>query len=363
MLNLINTKRKIIALFLIIICSAFLFRDISYADASDTANTGSRLTQELSESQTAELANYDTLVKMMVDIFSFETNYGDSSLNDIGSLLYELIETSLEKFSDFTKSTLYRYIQGLALMFLMINFMLKLYEDNQFNFEGELMTKEIMRSCVYFVFALLIIILLKHYVIFLSSFFRIIKKKVLVLKSNNDLGSVEALVNTIKPKTIAYYILEDSNLVGTGSLIQEIAIRSKEASLRSMYMFPWILTWVSKVGELIIVFLNSVLFIVYGTFYSISLFNVLNDIKTSNFLIYSRYITSLAVEEVVIIAVIYISEIMLNPLINRILTNIAEGDSNLSFISMAIIVTAACFSKFIILILTFPLSRRLLGAH
>ena len=127
-------------------------------------------------------------------------------------------------------------------------------------------------------------------------------------------------------------------------------------------MFPWILTWISKVGELIIVFLNSTLLIVYGTYYSISLFNVLNDIKTSNFLIYSRHITAIAVEEVVILGVIYISEIMLNPFMNRILNNIASGSSNLSFVSMAIIVTAVCFTKFVLLILTFPLTKRLLGA-
>ena len=331
-----------------------------YADATDSVTYN--LTTELSESQKAELENFDTLAKMMTDIFSFDKNMGDSSLNDTGNLLYELIDTALVKFDDFTKSTMYRYIQGLALLFLMINFMIKLYEDNQFNFEDEVMTKEIMRSCVYFVFALLVIMMLKYYVKFLLSFFRFLVDKMITLRTNNDLGVVTALTNTIRPKTVAYYILQDSKLVGSGSLIQEVAIRSKEASLRSMYMFPWILTWISKVGELIIVFLNSTLLIVYGTYYSISLFNVLNDIKTSNFLIYSRHITAIAVEEVVILGVIYISEIMLNPFMNRILNNIASGSSNLSFVSMAIIVTAVCFTKFVLLILTFPLTKRLLGA-
>ena len=331
-----------------------------YADATDSVTYN--LTTELSESQKAELENFDTLAKMMTDIFSFDKNMGDSSLNDTGNLLYELIDTALVKFDDFTKSTMYRYIQGLALLFLMINFMIKLYEDNQFNFEDEVMTKEIMRSCVYFVFALLIIMMLKYYVKFLLSFFRFLVDKMITLRTNNDLGVVTALTNSIRPKTVAYYILQDSKLVGSGSLIQEVAIRSKEASLRSMYMFPWILTWISKVGELIIVFLNSTLLIIYGTYYSISLFNVLNDIKTSNFLIYSRHITAIAVEEAVILGVIYISEIMLNPFMNRILNNIASGSSNLSFVSMAIIVTAVCFTKFVLLILTFPLTKRLLGA-
>ena len=350
-----------IVIITMVLLSLYIINPI-YADATDSVSHTYHLTEELNESQKEELKNFDTLAKMLTDIFSFDKNMGHDSLNDTGSLLYELIDTALVKFDDFTKSTMYRYIQGLALLFLMINFMIKLYEDNQFNFEDEMMTKEIMRSCVYFVFALLVIMMLKYYVKFLLSFFRFLIDKMTTLRTNNDLGVVTALTNTIRPKTVAYYILQDSNLVGTGSLIQEVAIRSKEASLRSMYMFPWIITWISKVGELIIVFLNSTLLIVYGTYYSISLFNVLNDIKTSNFLIYSRHITAIAVEEVVIMGVIYISEIMLNPFMNRILNNIASGLSNLSFVSMAIIVTAVSFTKFVLLILTFPLSKRLLGA-
>ncbi|MBR0038808.1 MAG: hypothetical protein IJP71_02250 [Lachnospiraceae bacterium] len=351
---------SIVLITLVVLVSFSLLVNVVYADATDTVTYD--LTTELTEAQVAELSNFDTLAKMMTDIFSFDRHMGDNSLNDTGSLLYELIDSALVKFDDFTNSTMYRYIQGLALLFLMINFMIKLYEDNQFDFEDEMITKEIMRSCVYFVFALLIIILLKYYVKFLLSFFRFLVDKMITLKTNNDLGTVETLTNTIKPKTVAYYILQDSQLVGSGSLIQEVAIRSKEASLRSMYMFPWILTWISKVGELIIVFLNSTLLIVYGTYYSLSIFNILNDIKTSNFLKYSRFITAIAVEEVVIIGVIYISEIMLNPYMNRILNNIASGKSDLSFVSMAIIVTAVSFTKFVLLVLTFPLSKRLLGA-
>ena len=357
--NFIKKNKKIISIALGLFISTVLFTNNTFADATDVVTYD--LTIELTEAQVAELNNFDTLAKMMTDIFSFDKNMGDSSLNDTGNLLYELIETALVKFDEFTESTMYRYIQGLALLFLMINFMIKLYDDNQFNFEDEMMIKEMMRSCIYFVFALLIILMLKYYVKFLLSFFRFLIDRMIILRTNNDLGVVESLTSTIKPKTVAYYILQDSKLVGSGSLIQEVAIRSKEASLRSMYMFPWILTWISKVGELIIVFLNSTLLIIYGTYYSISLFNILNDVKTSNFLKYSRYITAIAIEEVVIIGVIYISDIMLNPFMNRILNNIASGKSDLSFVSMAIIVTAVSFTKFILLILTYPLSKRLLG--
>lgn len=360
-LKKINTKiiknRFISILFVFFI----LFIPIAtYADASSPSTYD--LTRELSSSEEAELKNFDTLTKLMEDIFSFNTEYGDSTINNTSSLLYELLESALVKWDDFTKSTVYRYVQGLALLFLMIAFMIKIYEDNQVNFEGEMVTKEMIRSMVYFVFALLVLILLKYYVQFILAFFRFLVDRIITLKDSSDLGVVENLTSTIKPKTIAYYILQDSNLVGSGSLIEEVSIRSKEASLRSMYMFPWILTWISKVGELIVIFINSTLLIIYGTFFPIALYDVFDDLKKSNFLVYGKHFTSIAVEEVLIVSVVYIGNLFLNPYINRILNNIASGSSNLSFVSMAIVVTAAMSSKVILLVATFPLSKKLMGA-
>ena len=118
---------------MVVLVSFSLLVNVVYADATDTVTYD--LTTELTEAQVAELSNFDTLAKMMTDIFSFDRHMGDNSLNDTGSLLYELIDSALVKFDDFTNSTMYRYIQGLALLFLMINFMIKLYEDNQFDFE------------------------------------------------------------------------------------------------------------------------------------------------------------------------------------------------------------------------------------
>ena len=118
--NLIRNNKVVISIVLIVPLIIPIFANITFADATDTVTYD--LTTELTEAQIAELSNFDTLSKMMTDIFSFDRQMGDNSLNDTGSLLYELIESALVKFDDFTNSTMYRYIQGLALLFLMINF-------------------------------------------------------------------------------------------------------------------------------------------------------------------------------------------------------------------------------------------------
>ena len=106
--KLLHENRHIVFVILILIISFTLLVKNTFADATDTVNYD--LTLELSESQIADLSNFDTLAKMMTDIFSFDRQMGDNSLNDTGSLLYELIESALLKFDDFTNSTMYRYI-------------------------------------------------------------------------------------------------------------------------------------------------------------------------------------------------------------------------------------------------------------
>lgn len=350
---------KIIALFLLFLLSINIFTTFAYANASSTITYN--LSEELTDAEKAELDSYDTLTKMVEDIFSFSNERGDANINDTANLLFELIDKAIENFDVIAQSTLYRYIQGLAFLFLMIFFSIKIYDENSLGMEREFLTKEMAKTIMIFVFSILIIVEFKHFVIFLFAFFRFLISKIIVLKANSDIGDVQEIGVIVNPENIAYHILQESGLVGGASLIEEVSIRSKEASLRSMYMFPWMVNWVGKLGELIIAFVNSVLLLIYGTFFPISVADLVGDIKNSKFITYGKYLTSIAIEEVVIIATIYISEIILNPYIIQSLTNIANGTSNLSFVNMAIIITAVSFSKFIVLCLTFGLSRKLVG--
>ena len=233
-----------------------LFTFASYAGADDTSH--SDLTKELTYTEQTELNDFDTLAKMIKDIFSFNKEKGDESVNDVGQLLYDLLDTGLEKFNKVVDTTLYSYIQGIALMFLMINFLIKVYQEFDIGLDENVFNREFIRECIMFLFALIAIIVLKYFVIFIFAFFRFLMDKMLYIQSTEELGSVVNITNNVKSDRIAYEILRESGLVGKTSLIEEVSIRSKEASLRTMYMIPWVSTWICKVGELIIVFVNAV---------------------------------------------------------------------------------------------------------
>ena len=319
------------------------------------------LTKELSYSEENELFEYDALSRIIKDIFSFDKERGDASVNNIGNLLYDLIDTGLQKFSDISDTSLYKYVQGIAIMFLMINFLIKVYQEFDTGLDDEVYTKEFIRECIVLIIALILILVLKYFVIFIFSFFRFLMDKMLYLRTTNELGSVVDISNNVKSDRIAYEILREGGLVGRGSLVEEISKRSKEASLRSMYMIPWVSTWICKVGELIVIFVNSVLLIIYSIFVCISVSDIVVDIKNSKFITYTKYLVSIAIQEVIIISVVYISELVLNPYIQKILINLNNGNSNLSFINAAIIITAIEFTKLIVLISTFSLSKKLMG--
>ena len=346
---------SILMLFFVFISSC------SFTYATVLGNTHNDLTKDLSSSEEEEIFEYDALTKIIKDIFSFDRERGDASVNNIGNLLYDLIDTGLQKFSDISDTTIYKYVQGVAIMFLMINFLIKVYQEFDTGLDEEVFTKEFIRECIVLIIALIAILILKYFVIFIFSFFRFLMDKMLYISSNNELGSVTDISNNVKSDRIAYEILRESGLVGRGSLVEEISKRSKEASLRSMYMIPWVSTWICKVGELIVVFVNSILLIVYSIFICISVSDIVVDIKNSKFITYVKYFVSIAIQEVIIIIVIYIGELILNPYIQKILINLNNGTSNLSFINAAIIITAIEFTKLIVLISTFSLSKKLMG--
>ena len=189
------------------------------------------LTKELSYSEENELFEYDALSRIIKDIFSFDKERGDASVNNIGNLLYDLIDTGLQKFSDISDTSLYKYVQGIAIMFLMINFLIKVYQEFDTGLDDEVYTKEFIRECIVLIIALILILVLKYFVIFIFSFFRFLMDKMLYLRTTNELGSVVDISNNVKSDRIAYEILREGGLVGRGSLVEEISKRSKEASL------------------------------------------------------------------------------------------------------------------------------------
>ena len=319
------------------------------------------LSTELTEEEEAKLSKYDSFSNMVCDIFNFERENGTSNLSDVENLLYELLNTAIDKFNVISDSRLFRYIQSVAIIFLMINFSIRLYDKMSTGLEKEWITKEMITQYSLFILALLVIICIRHFVIFYMRFFRFLLDRAIEIRESQGIGEVLDIKNVINGKRITYEILKQSGLIENSSLIEEVSLRSKEASLRSMYMLPWIVSWVSKVGELIIIFLNTISLLIYSTFYSIALTDIVNDIKKSKFLIYSKYLISLSVQEVVIIVTIYISELIVNPYISSILNGMISGETSISYIAFAIIVTAIDLTKLIMLIFTFSLSKRLMG--
>lgn len=316
---------------------------------------------ELTSEEEAKISKYDSILNMVCDIFNFERENGTTNLSNVENLLYELLNTSIEKFEDISESRLFRYIQSVAIIFLMINFCVRLYDKMSTGLEKEWLTKEMISQYMLFILALLVIICIKHFVIFYMSFFRFLLDRAIVIRENYEIGEIANIKNVVNGKRIAYEILKESGLIENSSLIEEVTLRSKESSLRSMYMLPWIISWISKVGELIIIFINTISLLIYSTFYSIALTDIVNDIKKSKFIIYSKYLISLSVQEVAIIITIYVSELILNPYILGILNGMLNGENNLSFIALAIIITAIDMTKLVMLILTFTLSKRLMG--
>ena len=347
-----SCNNKIRFIFVIIVMTLFVRGIKVYATSFNNP---------LNEEERVEIKKYDSLTKMISDIYSFNVDNGTAELTNTETLLLNLVNTSIVKFDSFTRTRLYRYIQATALLLLMINFMLNIFDEKSVGYEEGFLSKKIFKQYCMFVIVLILIITLKTYVIFIMGFFRFLLQKAVEIHTNNELGSTLNVSNLINSERIVYNVLSDAGLIGNASAIEEVAIRSKEAGIRSMYMFPWIGTWIGKVGQLVIIFTNTVGLVIYSIFYCISVTDTVNNLKKSKFLNYSKYLAALAVQEVVIVVVMYISDLLLNKYIVDLLEIVKSGTSNLSYVNIAIIITAISLSKCILLIGTFSLSKKLMG--
>lgn len=344
--------KRVALIFVAIVVISFTNKENIYATSFNNP---------LNEAELTEIKKYDSLVKMISDIYSFNVDNGTAELTNIETLLYNLVDSSIVKFDAFTRTRLYRYIQATALLLLMINFMLNIFDENSVGYEEGFLSKKLFKQYCLFVLVLILIITIKTYVIFIMGFFRFLMQKAIEIHTNNELGVTQNISNIINSDRIVYNILNDAGLINNVSTIEEVALRAKESSIRSMYIFPWIGTWIGKVGQLVIIFTNTVSLIIYSLFYCISVTDTVNDLKKSKFLNYSKYLGALAIQEVIIVVVLYVSDLLLNKYIVDLLEVVKTGTSNLSYLNVAIIITAISISKSILLIGTFSLSRKLMG--
>lgn len=347
----------------VILCITFVsFFSCGYSFAA--TSTPSDLTKDLDESEQAEISDYKDLQEMVGQIYDVSNYMGTDELSDPIKLMYSLVSQilvywDLDNPNSFPHSSLYHLLVGLALIFLVANFSIKMYEESSAGIELKVNSSLMLKKYVQFIFAILMIYNLKSIVFFVFGFFRFVLKLCMNVTKANFIGTPEN-IDVLNSERMSFEILKQNGIVKSNTLLDEVIVRSKESAVRTQYMVPWVFSWISKLALVIVIFVNSIKLFVHSAFYVVALGDFLGDIKRSKFIEYTKVLIALVLEEAVIVVVLYLSNLLLNPYLQDLLRDgISSG--GLSFLTLAMIFTGVSMSKVFVIISSSIIAKRIVG--
>ena len=297
---------------------------------------------------------------MVSHIFEIDTEMGTEDLQDPITLMYSLVSRILEYWDkEFVKSTLYHLLVGLSLMFLMANFCIKIYEEQSAGIDLKINSNLMIKKYIQIIFAILLIYNLRIVVYFILGFFRFVLKLCMNYISANFIGTPDE-INVLNSKRVAFEILKQHKIIKTNTLLEDVVARSNESAIRTQYTIPWVFSWISKLALVVVIFINSIKLFVYSAFYVVSLGDFIGDLKRSKFIQYTKILTSLVLEESVIVVILYLSNLLLNPYLYDLLSDGVEN-GGLSFLTLAMIFTGVQMSKVFVIVSSGEITKRIVG--
>lgn len=348
--------------FVIIWCTfvSFFICEYSYAAPASPSD----LTKELDESEQAKISDYKDLQEMVGQIYDVSNYMGTDELSDPIKLMYSLVSQILvywdiDNPNSFPHSSLYHLLVGLALIFLVANFSIRMYEESSAGLELKINSNLMLKKYVQFIFAILMIYNLKSIVFFIFGFFRFVLKLCMNVTETNFIGTPEN-IDILNPQRIAYEILNQNGIINTDTLLDGVIVRSRESAVRTQYMVPWVFSWISKMALVVVVFVNSVKLFVHSGFYIVALGDFIGDIKRSKFIEYTKVLIALVLEEAVIVVVLYLSNLLLNPYLQDLLKNGIQNNG-LSYMTLAMIFTGVSMSKVFVIVSSSIIAKRIVG--
>lgn len=301
--------------------------------------------------------NFAAFRDMIAEIFSVSGGESALSFANPSELLFAFSNRVVVGFSEFTHSDLYSFFVGIALIFLMTHFVIRNYEENNILHEQGLFTQRMMRKYVSFITALILIYWMRSIIYFLLALFRFVLYFAVDITDRNT--SIVDLSGIFDANTISYKILDAEKVFNGTALIDETIARSKEAALRNLYFVPWLIAWISKLGIVVIVMENAIRILTYVSTYVLSISDVIHNLKNSRLINYTKNIIALAFQQTVIVLVLYFFNLLCNPYLKTILTDVMNGSGN--YLSLAIIFVAVQSAKLLVLIGSRGIAKRTFG--
>ncbi|MDO5564599.1 MAG: hypothetical protein Q4F88_05160 [Eubacteriales bacterium] len=301
--------------------------------------------------------NFATFRDMIAEIFNVSGGEVALSFANPSELIFTFSNRVVVGFSEFTHSDLYSFFVGVALIFLMTNFIIKNYEENQVLKDDGFFSQRMLKKYVAFITCLILIYWMRSIIYFILALFRFVLY--FAVDITDSVTGITDISGIFDANTISFRILDAEKVFDGTALIDETIARSKEAALRNLYFVPWVIAWVSKLGIVVIVMENAIKLLTYASVYVLSISDVVHGLKDSRLINYTKNIIALAFQQIVIVLILYFFKIVCNPYLKQILSDVMSAKGN--YLSLAIIFVSVQTAKLITLIGSKTISKRAFG--
>jgi hypothetical protein len=303
--------------------------------------------------------SFTTFRNMIAEIFSVTGGESKLSYANPSALLFEYSNRVVTGFSDFTKTELYSFFVGVALVFLMTNFIIRNYEENSILRERGFFTQRMLKKYVSFITALILVYWMRSIIYFILALFRFVLYFAVDI-TNKNTNIIDLSVINVDANTISYKILDAEGIFNGTALIDETIARSKEAALRNLYFVPWLVAWVSKLGIVVVVMENAIKILAYVSTYVLAVSDIVHGLKDSRLINYTKNIIALAFQQTVIVLVLYFFNLLCNGSLYKLLTEDLMSDG-CNYLSVAIIFVSVQTAKLLVLIGSRSIAKRTFG--
>lgn len=297
--------------------------------------------------------------EMIAEIFSVTTNEDVLSTTFINPTKFIMVMSHrvVLMFNHFANSNIYQFLVGIAIIGIILYTVIGLCDENNVYKGIDWFSTRVIRKIIFLIICLILIFSMHAIVYSILSLFRFIVYFILDVTDSD--ATLPSLVNTFNAEEIAYRILDKEKILDGVALIDETIARSKEASLRELYHTPWLVSWISNIGLIVVVLITSMKLLIYSSIYVVSISDIILGIKKSRFLSYTKIIISLAFQFTVIALILYFYKITCYPYLNKILADVMSAGAD--YFKIAMIFVAVRCSEFILILLSGIIANRAFG--
>lgn len=300
------------------------------------------------------ISNFQTFTDMIADIFSvtdydsFKENGETIKTFSVYNILKKVASACSKIIDQFNRSSLYSLFVFIGFLFLFINFSIDYY-NSSYNSDGRTLEQN-LKLGIKLIVSLFIIVNVSAFSKFLINFFIYVLDFVWKFTQSGTIVIDEGLTSSSSAlstaENISYTILMDAGCIDE-SLTGIVTNSFSSIGLTIKFFVPWLCSIVGNLGVMFAIFKCSFEILAYGFFYPIAAGDITENLRTSNFMRYTKHLLSAVLKLSIIVVILLIAQTLTKSFFTDIKNDALSAGGKTNYFELAAIAGVLQISKFV----------------